>query len=231
VPHDERDGSLSDWLGRFGISWPGPRDPLWSRKEAHRLPGRRTTRALRRFVETLRPLENPAILDLGPACGPTVSFLGHELGCRLVVADLYAEFDAATGQGADAAVRKGLAEDLRQAAGSADGVLCWDLFDYLSRGESQLLGASVARVLRPGGVALALFSSVAYAAPELTRYAIDDIDHLTYRPVPSAMTQGQVWSGRDIARIFSGLRVDETYLLAHGLREVVLRKLRSPQQE
>ena len=129
MPHDERDGSLSDWLSRFGISWPGRRDPLWSRTEAHRTPGRRVTRALRRFVETLRSIDNPAILDLGPACGPTVSFLGHELGCRLVVADLYAEFDAAAGPGADAAARKVLAENLRQAAGSADGVLCWDLFD------------------------------------------------------------------------------------------------------
>jgi hypothetical protein len=72
---------------------------------------------------------------------------------------------------------------------------------------------------------------VAYAEPERTRYAIEDVDHLMYRPAPSAMTQGQVWSGRDIARIFGALRVDETHLLSHGLREVVLRKLRSPQQE
>ncbi|MDO8835802.1 MAG: hypothetical protein Q7V01_09400, partial [Vicinamibacterales bacterium] len=79
--------------------------------------------------------------------------------------------------------------------------------------------------------ALALFSTVAYAAPEITRFAIEDENHLTYRPVPASLTQSPVWSGRDIARIFSALRVDETYLLSHGLREVLLRKPRLPRQE
>ncbi|MDO8835007.1 MAG: class I SAM-dependent methyltransferase, partial [Vicinamibacterales bacterium] len=143
MPHDERDGSLSDWLGRFGISWPGQREPLWLRAETTRTPGLRVTRALRRFVEALRPIENPAILDLGPACGPTVSFLGHELGCRIVVADLYAELDRAIREGGVATARTVIAEDFGQAPGSADGVLCWDLIDYVSRDDAEWLGASV----------------------------------------------------------------------------------------
>lgn len=231
MAHDDEDGSLSDWLGRFGISWPGRHDPLWSRREENRTPGLRVTRALRRFVECLRPIDNPTILDLGPACGPTVSLLGHELGCRLVVADLYAEIDGATGAGPDGAGRNVLAQGLGQAAASADGVLCWDLFDYLSRDEAERLGASVAQVLKPGGVAVALFSTVSYAAPELTRFAIEDLDHLVYRPVPAAMTQSQVWSARDITRIVGSLRVDETYLLSHRVREVLLRKPRSPVEQ
>lgn len=230
MAHDEHDGSLSDWLGRFGISWPGRRDPLWSRREESRSPGLRVTRALRRFVDILRPIDNPTILDLGPACGSTVSVLGHELACRLVVADLYAQLNDATGPVSDGAIRNVLAQDFRQAASSAHGVLCWDLFDYLSREEAERLGASVARVLKPGGVAFALFSTVAYVAPELTRFAVEDLDHLAYRPVPAAMTQSQVWLARDITRLFGSLRVDETYLLSHRVREVLLRKPRSPQE-
>ena len=227
MPHDERDGSLSDWLGRFGISWPGRSDPGWSRTVAGRGGGRHATRALRRFVDTLRTIEHPVILDLGPAAGQTVSFLGHELECRLVVADLFASLEAAEAGDPGGSRADIIRQSLEQPAGSVDAVICWDLCDYLEQDDADALAAAVTHVLKPGGVALAMFSTVLYQSAEITRFAIETIEFLNYRPVPSALMQRRVWLSRDVTRIFSPLRVDETYLLAHGQREVLLRKTRT----
>lgn len=222
---DERDGSLSDWLGRFGISWPVRREPLWSQSLPARTEATHPTRALRRFVEIVRAVEHPTLLDLGPVSGRTVAFLGSELGCRLVVGDLYAQLDAAARAGASLAdaITAGLGT---LEAGAFHGVFCWDLCDYLQWPDAGAMGRALARVLAPGAPALAMFSTVRYDAAEWTRFGIEDLDHLSARPVPSALGQHHVWLSRDVSRIYAPLRVDETYLLSHGCREVLLRKSR-----
>lgn len=227
---DERDGSLSDWLSRFGISWPVRRDPLWTQAVAARGAGSHPTRSLRRFVEIVRASDHPVLLDLGPASGPSVGFLGRELGCRLVVGDLTAKLDEVTRARGD---RRAVIEAALgiHAPGSFHGVFCWDLCDYLTMTEARVLGQAVARVLAPGAPALAMFSTLQYDTPELTRFGIVDIDHLTYKPFPAVMVQTHVWLGGDGSRLFAPLRVEETYLLAHGYREVLLRRSRAQAAE
>ncbi len=220
----EHDGSLGDWLARFGVSWPVRRgDPLWSPVRKARTPGVRTSRALPRFLDALRIREAPVLLDLGLVSGANVEFLGRELSCRLLVQDLYTRItdaDRSLPDGLATAVRQGIAAD----PGSVDGVLCWDLCDYLTGDEARVLTGEVGRVLKPGGYALALFSTVRYESPEFTRFVALGSDQLEYRPCPGGLLQQGVWSSRDIARLWAPLKVDETYLLAHGQREVLLRR-------
>jgi SAM-dependent methyltransferase len=214
---------LEGWLGSLGIPWPRRRDPLWRRTRQSRVGGSFTTRALSRFVSALRTDPHPVILDLGPASGRTVSFLGLELSCKLIVSDLVQGLEDAEEAGERAQF---IDSWMAQPPASVDGVLCWDLFDYLPPQDADALAAAVARILKPGGVAFAMFSTIRYEAAGSVRFAIDDVTRITYRPVPSSLRQRPVWLSRDVARLSGDLRVDEAYLLKHGMREVLLRKPR-----
>jgi hypothetical protein len=142
----------------------------------------------------------------------------------VVVTDLYAELDSSMREGGLALLPAAIAATINQPPESLDGVLCWDVCDYLTRDAATALSTALLRVLKPGGVALALFSTLSFGAPEFTRFVIDDPDHIRYRPFPSSLAQQRVWLSRDTVRLFAPLNADETYLQAHGEREVLLRK-------
>ncbi len=57
------------------------------------------TRALASFLDSLRDRDAPVVLDLGAVVGANVTFLGEQLGCKLVVEDLFADRDRSTQPG------------------------------------------------------------------------------------------------------------------------------------
>jgi hypothetical protein len=105
-----------------------------------------------------------------------------------------------------------------------DGILCWDLIDYLDRPAAQALATELMRVLRPDGALLGFFGT---AQPRDTRYTkfiiLDDVT-LKYRSYPAARGRQAILLNRDIIRLFSELRVSDSFLLQNNLREVLFRK-------
>jgi SAM-dependent methyltransferase len=226
VAHGENDGPLADWLSLFGISWPGRRPAPWTPGPSKRVEQVHTSRVLRRLVEVLRLVEHPSLLDLGPLSGSNVNFFGSVLGGRLVVNDIYSVLDAAARRAAPGGLGPVIERAMTEPGDSLDGVLCWDLFDYLDADEAAALAREVARVLKPGGAALAMFATVPYDGGEFTRFTIEDLDHIRYRPQAASLSQQRVQLGREVVQIVRPLLADETYLLAHGEREALLRKPR-----
>ena len=82
--------------------------------------------------------------------------------------------------------------------------------------------------VKPGGVVLCFFSTVANPAPVYTRYVIADTEHLQYRTSPAAHGKRTVYQNRDMERLFVGLGVTESFLLLNKTREVLLRKKAPP---
>ena len=222
------DRPFVDWLSLFGISWPVKRVPLWARPLASRAEEVHTTRALRRFLEILRGVDGPVLLDLGLLSGANVSFFGGELAGRIIVHDVVRDLDRAVHDAAPGGVAAAIDRAFTQDPESVDGILAWDVCDYLASTEATRLAELAHRVLKPGGVVFAMFSTLLYEASESTRFTVEDLDHLRYRPQPGALTQHRIWSNREVVRTFSPLRADDTFLLAHGVREVLLRKPRGP---
>src|SRR5262249_48591865 len=115
------------------------------------------TKALRKFLASLTARDTPVLLDLGPVVGSNVSFFGEQLGCKIFVEDVFADIDRHA--------RDGKVEDLpaffkkrfTMDDGSVDGILCWDVVDYLERPAAQELAAQLTRVLRPDGALLCFF--------------------------------------------------------------------------
>ena len=186
------------------------------------------TKVLARLLAALQHRDGPVVLDLGPVVGANVEFLGEQLGCRLRVEDLYADIDAATrGETLDTLPEQ-LATRFRVEPGSLDAVLCWDVFDYLEKPAATVLGQQVASWVKPGGVVLCFFSTVAAPAPVYTRYVMVDADHLEHKTSPAAHGKRTIFQNRDIERLFPGVGVTDSFLLLNKTREVLLKKKATP---
>ncbi len=170
------------------------------------------TKALRKFLTSLTANASPALLDLGPVVGSNVSFFGEQLGCKIF---------------RDGKVDR-LPDFLRgrfpQATGSVDGVLCWDLIDYLDKLSAQAVAAELTRVLRPEGVLLGFFGAQQTIQARYTKYIIVDEVTLKHRTYPAARGRQTTLLNRDIIKLFGGLRVSDSFLLKTNIREILFRK-------
>ncbi len=182
------------------------------------------TKALKKFLQTLTFSESPVLLDLGPVVGSNVSFFGEQLGCKIFVEDIFADIDRH--------VRENKLEDLPaflkkrfpQPDNAFDGILCWDVVDYLDRPAAQELAGQLTRVLRPDGALLGFFGIAGARTTQYTKFIIVDEVNLRHRAYPALRTRQASLQNRDIIRLFSGLRVSDSFLLQNNLREILFRK-------
>ena len=183
-----------------------------------------STKALRKFLTCLTSRESPSLLDLGPVVGSNVSFFGEQLGCKIFVEDIFADLDRHTRDNKLDQLPEFLQRRFPQADGSVDGILCWDLIDYLAKPAAQALATELMRVLRPDGALLGFFGT---AQPRDTRYTkfiiVDDVN-LKHRSYPAARGRQAILLNRDIIRLFASLRVSDSFLLQNNLREILFRK-------
>src|SRR5581483_1258133 len=117
------------------------------------------TKALRKFLTSLTSRESPVLLDLGPVVGANVSFFGEQLGCKIFVEDIFADVDRHVRSDKLEALPEFLKKRFPQTAGSVDGILCWDVIDYLDKQSAHELAAQLTRVLRPDGALLGFFGT------------------------------------------------------------------------
>lgn len=182
------------------------------------------TKALRKFLTTLTSRESPVLLDLGPVVGSNVSFFGEQLGCKIFVEDIFADLDRHLRTGTLDDLPAFLSRRFPQADAEVDGILCWDIVDYLDRAAAQQLAAQLTRVLRPEGALLGFFGTAQPREMVYTKYIIADEVNLRHRSYPAARGRQAILLNRDIIRLFSGLRVSDSFLLQTNLREILFRK-------
>jgi cyclopropane fatty-acyl-phospholipid synthase-like methyltransferase len=189
------------------------------------------TKALARFLASLGTQSQAHLLDLGPVVGSNVNFFGEQLGCKVLVEDLLTDIDRHVREERVADLPAFFATRFRQDSGSVDGILCWDLFDYLDKASAQSLAQQLRRLLRPDGVLLAFFSTAepqAGTRPTYTRHVVVDQATLQHRSYPGARGKQRPFLNRDIQRMFEPLRVAEQFLLKTNMREVLFRKPAEP---
>jgi hypothetical protein len=185
------------------------------------------TKALPKFLANLNARSQRLLLDLGPVVGTNVTFFGEELGCKIHVEDLFRDIDRHVTEGKLDALPSFLASRFAQEDGTVDGILCWDIFDYLDKASAQALARQLVRMLRSDGVLFALFNVVEAATkapPGFTRYVVADRQKLQYRAYRAARGKQRPLTPRDIQRLFEPLRITEQFLLKNNLREVLFRK-------
>jgi hypothetical protein len=156
--------------------------------------------------------------------GSNVSFFGEQLGCKIFVEDIFADLDRHVRTGKTDALPAFLKTRFTQADGAVDGVLCWDLIDYLDRAAAQALADQLTRMLRPDGSLLGFFGTAQPRDMRYTKYIIVDEMNLKHRSYQAARGRQAILLNRDIIRLFSGLRVSDSFLLQNNNREILFRK-------
>jgi SAM-dependent methyltransferase len=185
------------------------------------------TKALAKFLTSLSARQQPLLLDLGPVVGSNVTFFGEEVGCKILVEDLYKDIDRHVREGKLDQLPAFFDPRFSHESGVVDGILCWDVFDYLDRAAAAPLAAQLTRILRPEGVLLAFFSTAdprSTVQPTYTRHVVVDRTTLQHRPYGAARGKQRPLLNRDIQRLFEPLRITEQFLLKTNMREVLFRK-------
>jgi len=190
-----------------------------------------STKALARFLVGLKSRAAPVLLDLGPVVGPNVNFFGERLGCKIFVEDLSKDIDRHVRENKLLELPAYFTKRFPQEANSVDGILCWDVFDYLDKKTAPPLAQQLTRILRPDGVLLAFFSTIQPppgARPMYTKHVVVDQANLQHRTYPAARGKQRPLENRDIQRMFEPLRITEQFLLKTNMREVLFRKPSEP---
>jgi hypothetical protein len=182
------------------------------------------TKALRKFLTCLTSRESPVLLDLGPVVGSNVSFFGEQLGCKIFVENIFADLERHIRDGKLETFPDFLGSRFSEESGTVDGILCWDIVDYLDRQSAQALADELTRMLRPEGALLGFFGTAQPRDARYTKYIIVDEVNLKHRPYPSTRGRQSILLNRDIIRLFPVLRVSDSFLLQNNLREVLFRK-------
>jgi hypothetical protein len=183
-----------------------------------------STKALRKFVAALRQCPSPTLLDLGPVVGSNIQYFGEQLGCKVIVEDVFEALDRFDREDRLAELAPFLESRFPQARLSVDGILCWDLFDFLDRRSAQVAAAHMMRVLKPNGALFGMFSTEHPVEARFTRFVVVDDETLRHRPYAKPRMRQAVMQNRDLSQLFGQLRVSDLFLLQTKVREILFRK-------
>jgi hypothetical protein len=183
-----------------------------------------TSKVLPKLLAALSSADSPVLLNLGPVIGQNISFFGDHLSCKIFVEDLYADIEAFHARGTTDGLAAALEARLSHAPASLDGILCWDVFDYLDRRTGQQLAARLVAMLKPGGLLYGFFTVRAADTAHYTRFVVDSAATLRLKTVPATRTVRTTLAPRDINKMFDGLTVAESVLLKTSSRETLFRK-------
>ncbi len=177
-----------------------------------------------KFLSAVGRRQRPALLDLGPVVGSNIEFFGELLACKLHIADPFVDIEAAARAGA----REGLGATLLSRLGlgpeSVDGILCWDLFDFLDRPTGLVLASHLETLLRRGGALYGFFGTTPIDLRHYTRYVVEREDRFRLEPFPATPVKRSVLLTRDINNMFERLMLAESVLLKSGSRETLFRR-------
>jgi hypothetical protein len=183
------------------------------------------SKAFPKFLAALTSQPSPVLLDFGPVIGTNVAFFGERLGCKLFIEDIVSDLDRHTRAGTLDKLPGLLETRFRHADASVDGILCWDVFDFLDKASTQALARQVIRMLRPGGAVMGLFCTAARTDHlPFTKYEIVDDGSFRHRVHPGVGGVKRTLQNRDIIRMFEGLSVSDSFLLKSNIREMLLRR-------
>ena len=183
-----------------------------------------TSKALQKFLSYLGTRPAPILLDLGPLVGSNVTFFGEQLNCKFIVEDLFSDLERHARDGPPEEFPAFLSKRFPLKEGTVDGVLLWDLYDYLDRPSAQALATTLVRLLRADGALFGFFGNANRVGSGCPKFIVLDESHVRQRPYASVVVRQVSLQNRDIIKMFDGLRVSDSFLLQNNLREILFRK-------
>jgi len=196
----------------------------------------RNSSSLKDFLWHLGGLGRGSLLDLGPAWQSTITFF-IDRGFKVYTEDLltgwkqYSQAELERQRALPAEVEHTSPEEvanqfleasLKFEPGSFDAVFLWDLLDYLDGDMMRRVAERVSKLLREGGVVLAVFHSK--RPDQFQRYRVLDENTLELVPAPSVFPFVRTFQNREILELFGRFHTSKTYLGRDQLREALFVK-------
>jgi hypothetical protein len=182
------------------------------------------TKALKKFIASLRLRPSPTLLDLGAVVGSNIAYFGEQLGCKIFIEDIFADLDRFQRDHRMAELPAFLQTRFPQEPDSVDGILCWDLFDFLDKPSARVVAEHLMRVLKANGALFGFFATAHPAEAPLTKFVVVDDSNLRHRHYAPLRMRQAVMQNRDIIKLFERLRVSDSFLLHTKVREILFRK-------
>jgi hypothetical protein len=187
----------------------------------------RPSRGLEEFFAYIRDETGLTLLDLGGATQQNVSFitgLGHRLYSEDFVQLLNETFGSdLAGQANPGRIEFFLRHTLDYPEAYFDGLLVWDVLEYLA---PPLLAAVVARlrkIVRPNSYLLAFFHADD-RVESVSMYTFRVLDVRTLQVAPYGTHRlAQIFNNRALERLFGGFASVKFFLARDRLREVVVK--------
>ena len=190
------------------------------------VPTLRPSKGLREFCGAIRSPEGMQILDLGAASQANVNYLTG-LGHRLCTEDLHRCLELFTARSMltaepDTETERFFRDNLQYEKAQFDGVLCWDLFDFLPDALVKPLVERLHELVKPGGHLLTFFHS---GQPgeliPVCQYRISSQDQLQMNERAPGKLRRAI-NNRGIENLFQNYASLKFFLTKDSLREVVV---------
>jgi hypothetical protein len=182
------------------------------------------SKALKKFFAALRARPMPTLLDLGPVVGANIEFFGEQFGCKVFIGDILAQAERFERERLEGGRPAFLESCFPQETASIDGILCWDVFDFLDRPAARIVADQLMRVLKADGALFGFFATVPPVESRLSKFVIVDDGSLRHRWYGEPRLRQPVMQNRDIITLFERLRVSDSFLLQTKVREILFRK-------
>ena len=183
-----------------------------------------TSKVLPRFLAALAHQPAPVLIDLGPVVGSNVSLFAERFACRMHVEDFFSEVERHAQARTREQLAKVLVDRLTLSDESVDGILCWDLFDFLDRAAGRAVAHRLARLVRKGGALHGFFGTTPMELRQYSRFTIEGDDTLRARACPATPMPRTVLLTGDIVKMFEPLVAAESVLLKSNTRESLFRR-------
>jgi hypothetical protein len=183
----------------------------------------RHSNGLDQFFSYIKGESGLSILDLAGVNQANVSFITN-LGHRIYSEDFLRGLRVGANGDAQPRVEAFLSQNLNHREGSFDGVLAWDVLEYLN---APLLTATVerlARLVKPGSYLFAVFQAQE-KAESVPQYSFRIKDSKTLLVADRGHRKPeQVFNNRSLEKLFHGFESLKFFLARDKLREVIVRR-------
>ncbi len=191
----------------------------------------RHSNGLEQFFEHIQGESGLNLLDFSGVSQANVGFITN-LGCKLYSEDLIQTLDFAFGTGGDfyenqsdpARMDEFLNQNFNYPDGHINGVLLWDVMEFLAPPLLKAATERLRRAVKPGSYLFAMFHAEERAG-QLPVYSYRIGDAKTLQLTPRGMRQpAQFFNNRAVENLFLGFESVKFFLSRDSLREVIVKR-------